>query len=33
MKNFDYLKFIVYIRKMHILANSRKADFAESPDR
>ena len=27
MKYFDYLNSIVYIREMHILANSRKSTF------
>ena len=27
MKYFDYLKSIVYIRQMDILANSRKSSF------
>ena len=32
MKYFDYLKSIVYIRQMHILANSRKSTFSVSAD-
>ena len=32
MKYFDYLKPIVYIRQMHILANSRKSIFPISAD-
>ena len=27
MKYFDYLRSIVYIRQMHILANSQKSTF------
>ena len=32
MKYFDYLKFNVYIRQMHILANSQKSTFPISAD-
>ena len=32
MKYFDYLKSIVYIRQMHIFANSRKSTFPISTD-
>ena len=32
MKYFDYLKSIVYIRQMHILANSRKPTVPISAD-
>ena len=32
MKYFDYLKSIVYIRQMHILANSRKSSFPINAD-
>ena len=32
MKYFDYLKYIVYMRQMHILANSQKSTFPISAD-